>query len=639
MFPGFDFDQWDDRLDWFWQWSNLRFIGFYLAHRRGGQPTTWITHWHDLKDVGWGTLPLYVPFKAVHISNMSSADGTADGQEAVGRARTARMERNAAIYLDIETAVFDGTHDAGFAKYVNDWMQAVRIEGYVPGVYCSYLDAHRFLTGSDFATLRPALWPFAVPLHTRAGWDDARHQLAPNSPNDWLVSSHGGTAWPSDSNTIGCQYDQFNAQRDRKVFTWCDANGHPATGHNSSRSVDWDMSKTFDPSHPRATAVVAAASDRFTVDWFRIFRIGIETIVSSKRDPNGTFSAESDLRLGPGEIGPRPTDPLNGFDPVSAAVVSRRNQYWDLFVLGQDGFVRTTWVSPQELVPHSSSVLNLTQNRRARRGSPIAAVSRVIDQLDVFYVGRDHRLLTSAWRPGQKWSDTLRVVEPTRRPLVPLVAGGSNLMVLPTPSDANPPSNRLDVLYVTLDFNLPVNDPHWNDSWQVIHGVWTPSTDWQPFNPVPDLNRVAASSRVAAVTDNQGNLHIIVQTRDRASLRHGILLANTGAWNVQAGPGSLPTFQSRPVWWMSLHLIAIRDLVVLVGLTSESMLAWATYPTGGPWSTPTASSSRVQFATNRPLVLARLGTTMVDVFGVNEEGEFTWRRLNIAQNGTVNLMP
>src|SRR6266851_4663296 len=262
MFPGFDVSEWDNHIPWMWQWSNLRFIGFYLAHGADGTRTTWTPHWHDLKDVGFGILPIWLPFGSEQISNMATADGNAHGSRAADRAEAAHIEHGATIYLDIEAPVFGAGNDDGFIRYIVNWSAAVRRRGFLPGVYCSRLDAPRLLGHSTrqpadrrLRDLELTLCPFSIPGPTRAQWDDEHYQLRPATADTWDVGRD--PTWAVDPRTVACQFDWFNAGRDQKLFHWPSATGTRDTW----RDVDWDAAKAFDPSHPGAAAIVTTAPD------------------------------------------------------------------------------------------------------------------------------------------------------------------------------------------------------------------------------------------------------------------------------------------------------------------------------------------------------------------------------------------
>ena len=92
MFPGFDVSDWDDNIVWLWRWSNLRTIDVYLSHIAGSKSTSWTRRWHDLKDQGWGLVPIWLPFAWNHVADMAAADGNDHGRTAVSRARQAQVE-------------------------------------------------------------------------------------------------------------------------------------------------------------------------------------------------------------------------------------------------------------------------------------------------------------------------------------------------------------------------------------------------------------------------------------------------------------------------------------------------------------------------------------------------------------------
>ena len=638
MFPGFDISEWHGRLVWMWQWSNLRFVGFYLAHSSGQTVTSWTRHRHDLLDVGWGALPLWVPFSDTGINAMVTSNGTTHGQAAVARARDALFERGATLYLDVEAPINLGVKNSPFVPYLRDWMKAVRDAGYAPGVYCSRLDASHFLNRAEFRPFKPVVWPFSIAAATRAQWDDNQFLLAPTTANDWLVKGHppdpDGGQWCAATLTVGCQYDWFNKNRNRKVFHWPNANGQ----QYGQRDVDWDMAKVFDPAHPSSAGVITMVNDRNYPDWAYLFGVRTGGLEYCERENSGRFNSGQCLIHGPGDIGPRPPAAVDGFDPIWASAASRRHMHVDVFLLGQDGFLRTAWINNRERFPFHPWPVN--PQSPARRGSPIAAVSRAVDQLDIFYVDQGHHLVTQWWNPAAtRWDLNRRVLLETSQASGEnnLVAGGTNLAALPSPHDASRPEDRLDVFYISLNYAQPYVAPpnqNWNNSWNVVHAAWSTRDDWQ-LSRIPNLTRVAASSGVAAVRDATGMIHVVVQGRNRAGLSHARLASSVGStWTVRNGPGPIPMALQQPRWWMSLHLCCIDDRLLLFGMINTGELAWALF-TQDHWST--VVTAPISFATTRPLAYARRGASAVDIVGITEDGSTIARSLVIAQGGTVNL--
>jgi hypothetical protein len=620
IFPGLDISAWDGRLVRLWRWSNLRFIGFYLAHGAGQTSTTWTDHWRDLKDVGWGVVPFYLPFSSTNIDRMATADGTAHGREAVTLARAARFETGAAIYLDIESPVLGRRNAADFTRYINAWFAAVRTGGYTPGAYCSRLDASGLL-GAAFAANRPVLFPFSIGgKKTRALWDDALHQLTPPLPSTWDVGTD--PAWATNLNTIGSQYDWFNSERERKEFSWPSATGANTPG----RSVDWDVAKVWDPSHPRASAVVVLAADRAGTGAARIFTVATDRLYFRDVPAAGPFpAAAQDLPLGPSDIGPTPSATESGFDAAHAAACSRRAGNADLFVQGLDGIVRTTWINERErFVPHPWPLHPIP----ARRGTPMAAVCRETDQIDVFYVNRDHQLVTQWWSPSAlTWQNNRRVIAG------PLVAGGSNLAAVKRAGGTTPRS-QLDVFYISLDYaRAYAAAPAWNDAWRVVHATWAQGTDWQ-VRPIAGLDNPAAASGVAAAGDAWGRLNVMVQTRDRRGLRHGVRTALTGStWEIADGPAMAP---NETAWWTTFGLAVFENMLLFVGITSAGAIGWATHRPG-VWARVQLAAST--FSTGRPIALVHRGGGLLDVNGLTAEGAFVRRTLRVLADGRVELQP
>lgn len=620
MFPGFDVSDWDDNIVWLWRWSNLRTIDVYLSHIAGSKSTSWTRRWHDLKDQGWGLVPIWLPFAWNHVADMAAADGNDHGRTAVSRARQAQVEHGAAIYLDIEAPVLTGdvTSTRGFVQYITNWLRTVADAGYTPGVYCSRLDTKRML-GAEFRSLAPALFPFSIPGNTRAKWDEATWTLTPATADTWPLGND--QAWGLDARTIGCQFDWFNSDRDRKSFPWPTADGRASS---SRRSIDFDMSKVPDPSHPWAPSVVAISGDRDNPATIDVFTIQPAGISHDQRTPDGRRVPGQDLVFGAADIGPKPAKEVDGFDSAFAAAVSRRTGCVDLFLLGQDGYVRTLWSNASEVFPKHTWPLN--PSTLARRGSPIAAVSRELDQLDVFYFDNDHRLTTQWWNPAATdWSKNVRTLDG------PLAAGGTNLVALARAGDASNPS-RLDVLYTGLDYSRNSSNHKWSDGFTVVHATWSATADWQ-VAAIAGITRPAAASGIAATRDAGGTIHAVVQRRDRSALQHAMLAPGSANWTVAAGPGALDADVDRATWWMTLQLVALPGFIALVGVTSAGTLAWSTYQSR--WSKPATGSAT--FASNRFLALAPRADGTLDVLGIDEAGKPLQRTLTFSRTGVGTL--
>jgi len=111
--------------------------------------------------------------------------------------------------------------------------------------------------------------------------------------------------------------------------------------------------------------------------------------------------------------------PIGGFFPAGApvAAVARKADQLDLFVVGNDGRVYTSWWGG------GNDWSGVNDNWRAIGGffpvgAPLSAVARTPNNLDVFVVGNDGRVYTSWWSGANDWSginDNWMVVPPSIR--------------------------------------------------------------------------------------------------------------------------------------------------------------------------------------------------------------------------------
>jgi len=96
---------------------------------------------------------------------------------------------------------------------------------------------------------------------------------------------------------------------------------------------------------------------------------------------------------------------IGGFFPANAAIhaVARQPEQLDVFTIGNDGRAYTAWWSSA----NGWSGINdnwLSLGGFFPVGGPLWAVARHPEQLDLFTLGNDGRLYTSWWSAGQSWS-------------------------------------------------------------------------------------------------------------------------------------------------------------------------------------------------------------------------------------------
>ncbi|WP_052409931.1 lysyl oxidase family protein [Paenibacillus durus] len=172
---------------------------------------------------------------------------------------------------------------------------------------------------------------------------------------------------------------------------------------------------------------------------------------------------------------------IGGFFPVGAPVsaVARRSGILDLFVVGNDGRVYTSWWV------EGTDWSGINDNWRSIGGffpvgAPVSAVARRSGILDLFVVGNDGRVYTSWWVEGMDWSginDNWRSI------------GG----FFPVGAPVRAVSRRPDI----LDLFVVGNDGRVYTSW------WVEGTDWSGINdnwrPIGGFFPVGSSRRLISV--------------------------------------------------------------------------------------------------------------------------------------------
>jgi hypothetical protein len=201
-------------------------VGVYIGGRaRGcpGQPHLTRSWTSEVHGMGWEFLPIYVGSQAPCVSSerkrrfaMSrthpTRQGTAEGHDAVARARALGMGPSSAIYLDMEAYNERNTRCAATTlKFVRAWNRALREEGYISGFYSSagsgitHMERVRRAGSGD---LPQALWfahwgvPASVHSERRIGrhaWQPHRriHQYAGN-----VTRTYGGRRLNIDRNMV-----------------------------------------------------------------------------------------------------------------------------------------------------------------------------------------------------------------------------------------------------------------------------------------------------------------------------------------------------------------------------------------------------------------------------------------------------
>jgi hypothetical protein len=160
-----------------------------------------------------------------------------------------------------------------------------------------------------------------------------------------------------------------------------------------STTSDWSGLQGWSPLggvFPPGTPVSAVSGAGGQIDLFVVAYDGI--VYTCERNRDGVWSGRAGWR------------PIGGVFPLgsSVAAVSSAPDQLELFITGNDGIVYTERRTP------GADWSGLTGWRPIGGlfpvGAPIAAVSRRQDQLDLFVIGMNGVVYTSWWRAGADWS-------------------------------------------------------------------------------------------------------------------------------------------------------------------------------------------------------------------------------------------
>jgi hypothetical protein len=202
-----------------------------------------------------------------------------------------------------------------------------------------------------------------------------------------------------------------------------------------------------------------------------------------------------------GDHAPFPITPAGAAQDGSPVVaVTRMPNHLDVFWVGKDGAIASQW---WDAAPKASwgdhAPFPITPPGAAQAGSQVAAVARTTNHLDVFWVGPDGAIGTQWWdvTPGMSWGDHGPF------PITPPGAaqpGSAVVAVARTP-------NHLDVFWVGPDGAIA---SHWWDA--------APGAGWADHGPFPITPPGAAQpgSRLAVVARTPNHLDVFWEGPDGA---------------------------------------------------------------------------------------------------------------------------
>jgi hypothetical protein len=189
---------------------------------------------------------------------------------------------------------------------------------------------------------------------------------------------------------------------------------------------------------------------------------------------------------------------IGGFFPAGAPVVAvaRMSDQLDLFITGNDGRVYTSWWHEG----HDWSGVN--NNWRPIGGffpigAPISAIARATDQLDLFVVGNDGRVYTSWWHEGYDWSG----LNNNWRAIGGFFPAGASVTAVARMSD------QLDLFVTGWDGRVYTSWWHEGSDWSGINNNWRPIGGFFPIAaPVSSVARESGQLD-CFVTGNDGRVY------------------------------------------------------------------------------------------------------------------------------------
>ena len=159
-FAGFDRSEFPGRAEmgWLRQNTNMTWCGSYLGPAPSHDGTSWMGNRAALAGQGWGIAPVYVGQQVTGPGshNSSLATGQADGDDAARLMSGEGFAAGSAVYLDLENGK---PFVSAQQDYVAAWVDAVKMAGFQPGVYCS----HTFADQVHALRSSARIWAFNVP--------------------------------------------------------------------------------------------------------------------------------------------------------------------------------------------------------------------------------------------------------------------------------------------------------------------------------------------------------------------------------------------------------------------------------------------------------------------------------------------
>ncbi len=186
---------------------------------------------------------------------------------------------------------------------------------------------------------------------------------------------------------------------------------------------------------------------------------------------------------------PFPVTPPGAAGSASGlAACSRSEHHMDVFWIGSDGAIGSTFWSRDVNRGYWNAPFTITPPRAARAGSPLAAVSRLPNHIDVFWVGPDGAIGSTFWS-----SDVNRGRWNSPFPISPPAAAGQGSGL----AAACRRPHHVDVFWVGADGAL--GSTFWSRDFNA--GKWNPPFPITPPGAARQSSPVAALAREAEHID------------------------------------------------------------------------------------------------------------------------------------------
>jgi len=232
---------------------------------------------------------------------------------------------------------------------------------------------------------------------------------------------------------------------------------------------------------------------------------------------------------------------VGGFFPAGApiAAVSRRPDHLDLFVVGNDGRVYTSWWHDGQV--WSGGADNWTPiGGFFPVGASITAVSRNADHLDVFVMGNDGRVYTSWWHAGSDWSGAADSWTSIGG-FFPSTAALSSIARYP---------DHLDLFVTGNDGRVYTSWWHEGQAWSGVNNTWTSLGGYFPAGNAVSVSARTPDNLDVFVVGNDGRVYTSWWSagqpwsgvNDTWTSLGGFFPVKASVASVSRGPGNLDLF-------------------------------------------------------------------------------------------------